>query len=64
VAKIKVGNLVDQREGSKKNGLVLEISYEESPIKNDPPHLYEYAMVKWADGAKQKIKTSFLHKKS
>ena len=62
MAKIKVGDLVDQLEGGLRNGLVIDIFREESHIKTDPSRYYDYAYVIWPSGDKQQIKLTFLQK--
>ena len=62
MAKIKVGDLVDQLEGGLRNGLVIDIFREESHIKTDPSRYYDYAHVIWPNGDKQQIKLTFLQK--
>jgi heat shock protein HspQ len=64
MAKFGIGDLVNQKEGSKRNGLVIDIQYGYSERKHDSQTVYEYAIVEWLDGKRQRIKTSFLEKSS
>jgi len=55
--KISLGDVVSQKEGHKKNGLVLRVETLSGP---HPPRMY--FLVEWPDGERQKIKSSFVEK--
>ena len=55
--KINLGDLVRQKEGYKKNGLILRVEMVSGP---HPPKTY--FLVEWPNGERQKVKSNFVEK--
>lgn len=55
--KINLGDLVNQKEGHRKNGLILRV---ENIFGPHPPRVY--FLVEWPGGERQKIKSGFVEK--
>ena len=55
--KIRLGDLVNQKEGQQRNGLVLQVDIAHWPR---PPQTY--FLVEWPGGERQTTKSSFVEK--
>jgi len=54
---IKIGDIVQEKEGLRRNGLVFEILEKSTPTRT-----YTAAKVYWPDGKQMTLKLSFLEK--
>lgn len=61
--KLEIGDVVQEKEGIRRNGLVLELKMKYLVRgKDKKPLPYESVHILWPDGKKMSYKTTFLEK--